>query len=129
MPAWLVISFWFSLDALGVVLDSGGDGGGVAYGAHVGGFLAGMAAVPGLKKWLKVEGRRERAAAKAKAEESTWMATIPPDAQITVLDSQQQYGPYSLAELWGAHQEGRFSEEALYWHEGMEDWAPLDEAL
>jgi len=129
LPAWLVISFWFGLDVLGVLLSSGTEGGGVAYGAHVGGFLAGMAAAPGLRKWVNAESRRKLVEARAREAESTWTATIPPDAQITVLDFEQQHGPYSLAELWGAHQEGQFSEDALYWHEGMEDWAPLNEAL
>ncbi len=132
LPAWLVMSFWFGMDLLGLAIDLSGsdaDGGGVAYGAHIGGFLVGMAAVPGLKKLLQQEESRERAQAIARKTEVTWTAAIPPDAQITVQDHGLQYGPYTLAGLWGAHREGLFSEDALYWHDGMEDWALLSEAL
>src|SRR5262249_33716935 len=51
LPAWVVISFWFAKDlffaALTYSLNEGH--GGVAFGAHVGGFLAGLALV-GLPK-------------------------------------------------------------------------------
>ncbi len=44
LPAILMIGFWFLLQLLlGVQSFTGGVGSGVAYGAHIGGFLAGMA--------------------------------------------------------------------------------------
>ncbi len=47
LPAWIAITFWFLKDVLGMVLDSlsGHHGGGVAFGAHVGGLLAGCAMI------------------------------------------------------------------------------------
>jgi membrane associated rhomboid family serine protease len=49
LPAWLVIGYWFVLQAfngfitLGANFRSGGaSGGGVAYWAHIGGFIAGV---------------------------------------------------------------------------------------
>ncbi len=125
LPAWLVITFWFGTDVLGAILNAGSEMGGIAYGAHIGGFLAGMAAVPPLKALMKRTKAREQAAAEAAEAEATWRPTIPSDAQISILDNEQQYGPYSLPELWGAYQEGHFTEEALYWHEGLEDWREL----
>jgi membrane associated rhomboid family serine protease len=46
VPAWVAIGLWFLfqiINSLGVLGD--GAGGGVAYGAHIGGFLAGLALV------------------------------------------------------------------------------------
>ena len=49
LPAWIVIGYWFVLQALngfatlGANFRSGGaSGGGVAYWAHIGGFIAGV---------------------------------------------------------------------------------------
>ena len=42
MPAWLVLAIWFVLQVVATATMRGGDGG-VAYWAHSGGFLAGMA--------------------------------------------------------------------------------------
>ena len=43
VPAWIVLGFWFVLEFIRGVLSLGvGDVGGVAYAAHVGGFLTGV---------------------------------------------------------------------------------------
>ena len=42
LPAGVVLVFWFVLQIISSAMDSG-QGGGVAWGAHVGGFVAGMA--------------------------------------------------------------------------------------
>jgi membrane associated rhomboid family serine protease len=43
LPAWTMLLYWFLLQALsGVVSLGGGPVGGVAFGAHVGGFLTGL---------------------------------------------------------------------------------------
>lgn len=44
MSAWVVLALWFGLQLLGGWLSSS-VGGGVAYGAHIGGFLAGVALI------------------------------------------------------------------------------------
>lgn len=47
-PAWLAIGMWFVLNLVGGVASLGmGHGGGVAYFAHLGGFLAGLLAIRG----------------------------------------------------------------------------------
>jgi membrane associated rhomboid family serine protease len=45
VPAMIVLGFWFVLQFLNALVSAGGTGGGVAWFAHVGGFVAGMALV------------------------------------------------------------------------------------
>jgi membrane associated rhomboid family serine protease len=42
LPAWLMLGLWFVVQAIGGFLTLGAAGGGVAWWAHVGGFLAGI---------------------------------------------------------------------------------------
>lgn len=44
-PAWLVLIFWFVWQIASSILYSSLDGGGVAWGAHIGGFIAGASLV------------------------------------------------------------------------------------
>ncbi len=45
LPAWAMLGFWFVLQLLGGVGNLVGGGGGVAFFAHVGGFIAGAALI------------------------------------------------------------------------------------
>ncbi len=45
VPAWLMLGYWFLLQFLGGLPALGSDEPGVAFAAHVGGFLAGMALI------------------------------------------------------------------------------------
>jgi membrane associated rhomboid family serine protease len=49
LPAWLVMSVWFLNDVLGMFLSIGDEGGGVAFAAHVGGFLFGSVVGAGMR--------------------------------------------------------------------------------
>lgn len=42
LPAWLMLGYWMLLQFLGGLQSIGGEGGGVAFWAHAGGFLAGV---------------------------------------------------------------------------------------
>ena len=42
LPAWIVLGLWIVLQVIYSTLMAGGPGGGVAYAAHIGGFLAGL---------------------------------------------------------------------------------------
>jgi membrane associated rhomboid family serine protease len=42
LPAWSMLAYWFFLQFIGGVADFSGEGGGVAFWAHVGGFVAGV---------------------------------------------------------------------------------------
>ncbi|RAK16993.1 membrane associated rhomboid family serine protease [Salipiger aestuarii] len=50
VPAWVVLAIWFGLQVFGE-LGAPGDGSGVAYWAHLGGFLAGLVLI--LPAWLR----------------------------------------------------------------------------
>lgn len=45
VPAWVAIGLWFLFQIINSLGMLGGDSGGVAYGAHIGGFLAGIALI------------------------------------------------------------------------------------
>lgn len=48
VPAWVAVGMWFALqliEGLGMLGGDRGTGGGVAYAAHIGGFVAGMALI------------------------------------------------------------------------------------
>lgn len=49
LPSWLVMSVWFFNDVLGMFLSIDEGGGGVAFAAHVGGFLFGAVVGAGLR--------------------------------------------------------------------------------
>ena len=49
LPAVFVLGFWFVLQIVNTML-SNGEGGGVAWGAHVGGFVAGLVLIPLFKR-------------------------------------------------------------------------------
>jgi membrane associated rhomboid family serine protease len=42
LPAWVMLIYWFGLQLLSGFVNSGGEGGGVAFWAHIGGFVAGV---------------------------------------------------------------------------------------
>ncbi len=46
LPAIWVLGAWFGLQLFSTIATAGSEGGGVAFGAHIGGFLAGMALIP-----------------------------------------------------------------------------------
>jgi membrane associated rhomboid family serine protease len=55
VPAWIMLGLWFALQILSGV-GTGAEGGGVAYWAHAGGFLAGL--ILALPLWLRRGGPR-----------------------------------------------------------------------
>jgi rhomboid family protein len=42
LPAWVMLIYWMGLQFLGTLARAGGEGGGVAFWAHIGGFVAGV---------------------------------------------------------------------------------------
>jgi membrane associated rhomboid family serine protease len=45
MPAFIVLGMWIALQVFSQISVIGGSGGGVAYMAHIGGFVAGVALI------------------------------------------------------------------------------------
>ncbi len=58
LPAWLVLGFWLLLQIASVHLGGGSDQGGIAYFAHLGGFLAGLLLLPLFRKSGRSSRRR-----------------------------------------------------------------------
>jgi membrane associated rhomboid family serine protease len=42
MPAWVMLGYWFLIQLISGAMSIGGEGGGVAFWAHAGGFIAGV---------------------------------------------------------------------------------------
>jgi membrane associated rhomboid family serine protease len=56
VPGYVAVGIWFLFQVVSGLFDSGGGGGGVAYSAHVAGFLAGIVlAKPMSAKWAREE--------------------------------------------------------------------------
>lgn len=133
IPAWVAIIVWFGLQLLSAVLDMllGHMGGGVAFGAHIGGFLGGMAL---LAAYQFLERRREKQAELSGpiidtdevmlsvSASPTPMAATSEVPTIYLHDNQRQTGPFTLTHVQGLLQRGEISRDASYWSEGMAEW-------
>jgi hypothetical protein len=131
LAAWIVISFWFLKDlffaGLSYYLNHGG--GGVAFGAHVGGFLVGAGFV-GAGKMLRVNKPAAKPApmrihlpAPVAAPDPGEVPTAAPT--IYVYQGETQYGPYNLCQIRDMLAQGSVSSDAQYWSEGMPEWRAI----
>jgi membrane associated rhomboid family serine protease len=60
VPAYVMLGYWFLLQLIGTAPRVGSGGGGVAFGAHVGGFLAGIILIGFFKKNDRIKNARNR---------------------------------------------------------------------
>ena len=60
VPAFVMLGYWFLLQLLGGLPALGSSGGGVAFWAHIGGFLAGLALVYVFRRQRSADNRRGR---------------------------------------------------------------------
>lgn len=119
LKAWLVVSFWFLKDLAMLILTRHSSGGGVAFGAHVGGTLCGLGLI-GLEK-LRVQLvpiAPTRAAVVAQVAESQDIFLFMNGAQI---------GPFSLSQIRGMFVMGSIAGGTVYWKDGMPDWRAAEE--
>ena len=143
VPAWVAITFWFLKDLLWMVLGYylRLTGGGTAFGAHVGGFLAGLGLVAAYK-WI---GRRYEPAAESEPEASDpepvrlapepirvtmplRPAAVPTETPTIFLhDGTQQTGPFTLSQIEAMLRSGEASTEMQYWCEGLDSWQSVTE--
>jgi membrane associated rhomboid family serine protease len=128
VPAWLMMTFWFGSDVFGALTDKGNEGG-VAFGAHIGGFVFGMIFILCMKPILRREEAREATGGNVREESSELVSPIPADAAIHIIDNGVQAGPYTLGELWQYVQSGQISKESFYWYEGLPDWKKLKDVF
>jgi rhomboid family protein len=133
LAAWVVISFWFLKDlfcaGLSYYLDQGG--GGVAFGAHVGGFLVGVGLL-GLRKVLPQQPKtkpgplRVQLPAIVRAPRPASETEIAPPT-IYLYQGETQYGPYNLFQIQEMVAQGSVTNQAQYWSEGMTEWRSVAE--
>ena len=129
LPAWLVISFWFLSDVFWAVrsYQNPQGGGGVAFAAHVGGFLAGLAMIAGWKFFI---GPHQQPVEENSADPVAAGGTAAlgaghggaEKASIFLFQNEQQVGPYTRSQIHEMLQAGSIPEDAVYWYEGMADW-------
>jgi len=141
IPAWVAITFWFASDLLWALIGMHSKhSGGVAFGAHVGGFLGGLVMVA-VYKWII---QRQEADPQREADEVDDGRIIKPERiRITVTprpvaspaeiptiylhDGIQQTGPFTLTQVQAMLQGGSISRETEYWSEGLDDWQNVAE--
>ena len=132
LPAWIAITFWFLKDLFWAIwgMVNQQSGGGVAFGAHVGGFLGGLAAI-GI---LKLLGRqREQKGRKIILDPAPMPARAPVEPftgetpTIYLHDGRVQSGPFTLSQIQAALSTGAIGGDALYWSEGMTDWQSVSD--
>lgn len=148
LPAWLVISGWFLMDLLQMILS--GPNAGVAFGAHVGGTLSGIVLMLAQKAFpnrLPLVEESEEEAASVGAVVQPVAAVVRPTeprryrvgatAQSVEQPVEQptiylhlagvQSGPFTVTQIGQMFVSGEFSPETLYWREGMADWRGVEE--
>src|SRR5258706_3013737 len=131
LPAWVAISFWFLKDlvfaGLAFYLNQGG--GGVAFGAHVGGFLAGLGLVGLIKLFPQKQSQPKcgpmRVHLPAKIPAPAKPLTETPT--IYLYDAEAQSGPFDLFQIQQMVSQGAVTSQALYWSEGMTEWRSISE--
>ncbi len=88
LPARLVLGFYLVLDNLIPFLINGGRATGVAHGAHIGGFLFGLAMAWGFNRWQGVQAVRQEANAEGK------VTTMSPES---IIAGELKAGRYAFA--------------------------------
>lgn len=126
LRSWIVMSLWFLTDVFWAVLEMTGvsDDQSTAFGAHIGGFLAGMAAV-GVLKLLpsgSISDEDEEIQSTPVQEVVGISIQTTQTHPFVVLQNGSQFGPYSPEEVAHYIADGSISAEALLWREGMPEW-------
>ena len=123
LPAWMAISFWFLKDLFWAVLGFFYQhvGGGVAFGAHVGGLLGGLGLI-GICKFL--ERRRGKTTAVEIVKPGPIRVQVPVRRETTsptetpaiyLHDGGVQSGPFTMFQIEQMLAAGSISQDALYW--------------
>lgn len=131
LAAWVVITFWFAKDLLFAFLSFGNSGGGVAFAAHVGGFLAGLAMVGGVKMLQKKQPEEfapqvwSSSMIRRPARTANTEAEINEAPSIFISDGGVESGPFTSQQIRDMMSLGSISAEAFYWQEGMAEWSTV----
>jgi membrane associated rhomboid family serine protease len=134
LPAWVAITFWFVNDLLWMIVGLASDdrGGGVAFGAHVGGLLAGCAMI-GIYK-LTARRRKEPVEIIAPIISPIKVRPRPVTAAVASPETTgetpaiyiyyrgEQSGPFTLSHVQDRLRLGSIGPDAVYWSEGLANW-------
>jgi membrane associated rhomboid family serine protease len=132
IPAWMAITFWFAKDLLWALLGmvSKNFGGGVAFGAHVGGFLGGLGLIAAYK-WLAPNGENFKNKSGLIIDPGALLVAANMPRHISVgnetptiflYDGSEQSGPFTLAQIQAKLSRHEINRDAQYWSEGMNEW-------
>jgi len=137
IPAWIVVSFWFLKDLFWMVvgiLFPDLHGGGTAFGAHVGGFLAGMALIAVSRLSARKDEAEAPPAQILSLEEIQAAAAanrpVPTEVEIPTIYLHAdgvQSGPFTLAQIQSRLVQKELSPETRYWCEGMSHWESIED--
>src|ERR1051326_806346 len=125
LPAWVVIAFWFVVDfaSLVVHLSANSGGGGVAFGAHVGGTLAGALVMWIMRRSVQAgDGGRPAPRPARVAAPAREPSNEPATVYLSV--DGQQFGPYAASKVRAMVALGSVSADAYFWQDGMAEWRP-----
>jgi membrane associated rhomboid family serine protease len=128
LPAWIVIAFWFLIDfgSLLLHLSLQGAGGGVAFGAHVGGTVAGALAMWVMRRGLQAVETEQPAAHPARVARPVAEPANEP-ATVYLSINGQELGPYAPSKVRAMVALGSVSPDVYFWQEGMPEWRPVGE--
>ena len=126
LKSWIVITFWFAMDFIGFIMDLSNpeEGGGVAFGAHVGGTLAGIAAMRLMRK-SKIHPGAATIPAKAgpvKVAARPVMVDPMEHAPVYISIDGNQSGPFPQSSVKGMLELGSIPPHAYYWREDINEW-------
>jgi membrane associated rhomboid family serine protease len=139
LAAWVVISFWFLKDFLSMLLTAlvHQRGGGVAFAAHVGGTLSGLALISleKLRSRLQPDSEEDREVPEPKQVKPVVRIRPRPVAApaavqaptIHLFREGSQTGPFTLSQIQQMFATQDIATGALYWQEGMEEWRSCEE--
>lgn len=124
LQAKLVMSFWFAMDLWGMISAAGEGGGGVAFSAHVGGFLGGAAMMAIAKATRNVLPDPDLDELDESETEVPVRARRKPTVYLLI--DKEQSGPFTKAQVLEMVQVGTIDHQTLFWEKGMEEWQTLD---
>jgi membrane associated rhomboid family serine protease len=129
LRAWIVIGFWFLSDLGSLMLELGSTSGsgGVAFGAHVGGTLAGALVMWAMRHRLKTDDDNTPHRPAATAPVAVDEPGVEEPATVFLLIEGEQAGPFAPSKVRAMVKLGSLPTGACFWQDGMAEWRPMEE--